>query len=64
MLGKSLFLRNLETMLMTEAESESSKSSLESVQSGNPGKGNFAKGVLKKKKKAIPQILNILRTEA
>lgn len=49
---------------MTEAESESSKSSLESVQSGNPGKGNFAKGVLKKKKKAIPQILNILRTEA
>lgn len=61
--GESLFLRNLETMLMTEAESESSKSSLESVQPGNPGKGNFAKGVLKKKN-AVPQILNILRTEA
>lgn len=50
-------------MSMTEAESESSKSSLESVQSGNPGKGNFAKRVIKTKK-AIPQILNILRTEA
>lgn len=49
MLGKSLFLRNLEMMLI-EAESESSKSSLESVQSGNPGKGNFAKGVINNNK--------------
>lgn len=35
-------------MLITEAENESSKSYLESVQSGNPRKENFEKGVIDK----------------
>lgn len=48
MLGESLFLRNLEKMLITEAENESPKSYLESVQSGNPRKENFEKGVIDK----------------
>lgn len=35
-------------MLITEAENESSKSYLESVQSGNTRKENFEKGVIDK----------------
>ena len=50
MLGESFFLSTLEKMLMTEAESESSKSYLENVQSGNPGKENFEKEVIDKRK--------------
>lgn len=66
MLGESFFLSTLEKMLMTEAESESSKSYLENVQSRNPGKENFEKEVIdqKKKKIAISQTLTVLRTEA
>lgn len=35
-------------MLVTEAKNESSKHYLESVQSGNPRKENFEKGVIHK----------------
>lgn len=48
MIGECFFKRNLQKMLVTEAKNESSKHYLESVQSGNPRKENFEKGVIHK----------------
>lgn len=59
MLGESLYLRNLEKMLITEDENESSKSYLESMQSGKPRKENFEKGVTDKNT-VTAQILSVL----